>query len=170
MKQTVKIFLKEKSPIFSRNESGSLSVFIIFLFLITLMLSFSIVDISGLYLAKRELINIAEPAISRAAHNVDLNRYYSGDRVQAGTNSAGPIYLVPIDCQAAAATLEAEIANITFRGSAINISQFTCQSDVLKATLQTIIHPTLAIPLLQGSVMNGLLTISATLSASNPIG
>lgn len=152
------------------DQRGSLSIFIIFLFLITLMLSFSIIDVSGAYLAKRELINIAEPAISRAAHNVDLNRYYSGDRVQLGTNSAGPVYLVPIDCQAAASALESEIANITFHGSAINISDFSCQSDVLKATLQTLIHPTLAIPLLQGSVMNGMLTISATLSASNPIG
>ena len=134
------------------------------------MLSFSIIDISGAYLAKRELINVAEPAVSRASHNVDLNRYYSGDRVQVGTNSAGPVYLVPIDCQAAASTLEAEMANITFHGSAINISQFSCQSDVLKATLQTTIHPTLAIPLLQGSVMNGMLQISATISASNPSG
>lgn len=153
-----------------QDESGSLSIFIIFLFLITLTLSFSIIDISGAYLAKRELINIAEPAISRAAHNVDLDRYYSGDRIQVGTNSSGPVYIMPIDCQAAASTLETEIANTTLHGSAVDISDFSCQSDVLKVTVQAVIHPTLSIPLLHGSVMNGMLTISATMSASNPIG
>lgn len=164
----------------AREESGSISILIIFLFLLTLVISFAIIDISGAFLAKRELINIAEPAISRAAHNVDLNRYYSGDRVQVGSNSNGPVYLLPIDCQAAATTLEAEISQTTLHGSPINISQFTCQSDLIRATIQSIIPPTLTIPFISGgannasttngSTTNGMIQITATVSASNPIG
>ena len=152
-----------------QSEDGSLSILITSLFLLTLLLSFAIIDISGAYLAKRELINSGEAAISRAAHQIDLNRYYSGDRVQAGSNSNGPIYLVPIDCQAAAATFDSEVSRISLHGSGVNISQFSCEGDLLRVTLQSQIPPILRLPLLHGSVMNGLLTISATLTASNPI-
>jgi len=152
-----------------QSEDGSLSILITSLFLLTILLSFAIIDISGAYLAKRELINSGEAAISRAAHQIDLNRYYSGDRVQAGSNSNGPIYLIPIDCQAAAATFDSEVSRISLHGSGVNISQFSCEGDLLRVTLQSQIPPILRLPLLHGSVMNGLLTISATLTASNPI-
>lgn len=153
------------------SEEGSLSILICSLFLLTLVLSFSIVDISGAFLAKRELINMGEAAISRAAHNVDLDRYYSGDRVLAGTSatSGEPTYLVPINCQLAETSLVSEISVLTLRGSTVNISQFSCEADVLRATFESHIAPALQLPFLNGSVMNGLLTISATLSASNPI-
>ena len=153
-------------------EDGSLSVLITSLFLLTLVLSFAIIDISGAYLAKRELINMGEAAISRAAHNVDLNRYYSGDRVMAGTNpsTGDPTYLVPVDCQSAERSLVSEVSELSLHGSTVNISNFACEADVLHATLESHIAPTLRIPILNSSIMNDLLTISATLSASNHIG
>ena len=152
------------------DETGSLSILITTLFLLTLLLSFSIIDISSAYMAKRELVNIGEAAISRAAHNVDLNRYYSGDRVQAGSNSSGPTYLLPIDCQASAVTMESEVAAAQLRGSPIDITDFSCVGDVITATIRSQIPPALKLPLLPGSVMNGLLDIRATISASNRIG
>ena len=153
-------------------EDGSLSLLITSLFLFTLVLSFAIIDISGAYLAKRELINMGEAAISRSAHNVDLNRYYSGDRVTSGINpsTGDPTYLVPVDCQSAEKSLASEVSELSLHGSAVNISQFSCEADILHATLESKIAPTLRLPLLNGSIMNGLLTISATLSVSNHIG
>jgi hypothetical protein len=153
-----------------RDETGSLSLFIISLFLLTMVLSFAIIDLSGAYLAQRQLINIGESAISRAAHSVDLDRYYSGDRVQSGSSVGTPTFLLPIDCSAAAQTLEAELTTAQLHGAPISIAEFRCEGDVLHTTLTSQIQPTLSLPLLPASVMSHLLTINATVSASNVIG
>lgn len=152
------------------DETGSLSLLIISLFLLTISLSFVIIDISGAYLAQRQLINIGESAISRAAHNVDLDRYYSGDRIQSGTKGDAPTYLLPIDCSSAARTLQSELAAIELHGAPISVADFSCLGDVLHATLTAQIEPTLALPLLPTSLSNRLFSITARVSASNVIG
>jgi Flp pilus assembly protein TadG len=159
---------------FIRDESGSLTLFITSLFLLTLLLSFAIIDISGALVAKRQLVNIGEAAISRAAHNIDLARYYSGEFTisgygTSGVGTSGEKYLVPIDCQAASLTLESEIAMSQLHRSPINILSFTCEGDLIRATITSKIAPLLALPILQGSVMNQFLNITATVSASNEI-
>lgn len=158
------------SSSFLSDESGSLSLFITALFLLTVVLSFAIIDVSGAYLSQRQLINIGEAAISTAAHNVDLNRYYSGERVQADAGGNAPTYLLPIDCSAAAQTLETELASVQLHGAPISVAHFACDGDVLHTTITAQIAPMLALPLLPGSAMNRLLTIKATVSASNVIG
>jgi len=157
-----------------RDESGSLTLFITSLFLLTLLLSFAIIDISGALVAKRQLVNIGEAAISRAAHNIDLARYYSGEFTisgygASGVGASGEKYLVPIDCQAASNTLESEIAISQLHRSPVNILSFTCEGDLIRATITSKIAPLLALPILQGSVMNQFLNITATVSASNEI-
>ena len=164
---------------FIRDESGSLTLFITSLFLLTLLLSFAIIDISGALVAKRQLVNIGEAAISRAAHNIDLARYYSGEFTisgygasgvgTSGVGTSGEKYLVPIDCQAASNTLESEIAMSQLHRSPVNILSFTCEGDLIRATITSRIAPLLALPILQGSVMNQFLNITATVSASNEI-
>ena len=154
---------------FIRDESGSLTLFITSLFLLTLLLSFAIIDISGALVAKRQLVNIGEAAISRAAHNIDLARYYSGEFTISGYGTSGEKYLVPIDCQAASLTLESEIAMSQLHRSSISILSFTCEGDLIRATITSKIAPLLALPILQGSVMNQFLNITATVSASNEI-
>jgi hypothetical protein len=153
-----------------RSEDGSLTIFILSLFFITMLLSFAIIDISGVFLAKRELVNIGEVAISRAAHHIDLDRYYSGDRTQVVSSANGPIYLVPIDCQAAASSMQSELSSTTLRGHEISIAQFSCTGDILRATLSSQVEPTLHLPFLGLNTANTLFGIRATLSASNPIG
>ena len=159
---------------FIRDESGSLTLFITSLFLLTLLLSFAIIDISGALVAKRQLVNIGEAAISRAAHNIDLARYYSGEFTISGygisgVGTSGEKYLVPIDCQAASNILESEIAISQLHRSPINILSFTCEGDLIRATITSRIAPLLALPILQGSVINQFLNITATVSASNEI-
>ena len=161
--------LRSKIKEFAENESGSLLLLTLSLFLLTLILSFAIIDISSTFLAKRELVNIGEAAISRAAHNIDLDRYYSDDRTVASTSPSGTIYLIPIDCAAATSTLGSEIYHATLRGSPISISSVSCTGDVISAQLSSVIAPTLSLPVISNSVMNSALTIHATISASNPI-
>jgi len=153
----------------AKDQSGSLTLFITSLFLLTLLLSFAIIDISGAFVAKRQLVNIGEAAISRAAHNIDLARYYSGEFTVSGYGASGERYLVPIDCQAASNTLESEIAMSQLHRSPVNILSFTCEGDLIRATITSRIAPLLALPILQGSVMNQFLNITATVSASNEI-
>lgn len=155
---------------FISDDSGSLSLAITSLFLLTLLLAFSIIDISGAFLAKRELINIGEAAISRSAHHIDTERYYSGPRSGSGLNGSEPSYLLPIDCASAEESLGAEIAGSRLNGSKIAISSFSCDGDQLHTILTSQVKPLLALPLLPGSVMNKLLLISASISASNVIG
>ena len=168
----------------AKDQSGSLTLFLTSLFLLTLLLSFAIIDISGALVAKRQLVNIGEAAISRAAHNIDLARYYSGEFTisgygtsgvgtsgvgTSGVGTSGEKYLVPIDCQAASNTLESEIAISQLHRSPVNILSFTCEGDLIRATITSKIAPLLALPILQGSVMNQFLNITATVSASNEI-
>jgi len=153
-----------------RCEKGSLSILIISLFLITLLLSFAIIDVAGAYRAKRDLINLSEAAISRAAHNLDAGRYYSGDRSVLGSGPLGPINLLPIDCAAASQTFQQEIESMNVDGAPLSVLNFSCIADLLRATVTVSVKPTLALPILQGSVMNRLLTIHASVSASNVIG
>jgi len=164
MKQPMKQF-----SAVAKDQSGSLTLFITSLFLLTLLLSFAIIDISGAFVAKRQLVNIGEAAISRAAHNIDLARYYSGEFTVSGYGASGERYLVPIDCQAASNTLESEIAMSQLHRSPVNILSFTCEGDLIRATITSRIAPLLALPILQGSVMNQFLNITATVSASNEI-
>jgi len=167
-KQSMKQPMKQFSAV-AKDQSGSLTLFITSLFLLTLLLSFAIIDISGAFVAKRQLVNIGEAAISRAAHNIDLARYYSGEFTVSGYGASGERYLVPIDCQAASNTLESEIAMSQLHRSPVNILSFTCEGDLIRATITSRIAPLLALPILQGSVMNQFLNITATVSASNEI-
>ena len=151
------------------DESGSLTLVIASLFLLTLLLSFAIIDISGAYLAKRELINLGEAAITRAAHNVDDSRYYAGERTQVGTGAKGPIYLLPIDCSQAARSLDDEVAGMALSHEPISVVSFRCDGDQLWVTFSSKVKPILSLPLIEGSVMNSLLTVTADLNASNVI-
>jgi hypothetical protein len=152
------------------DDEGSLVLAIFSLFLLTLCLSFAIIDLSGAYLAKRELTNLGEAAISRAAHNVDSDRYYQEERTQIGTGANGPIYLLPINCTDAFASLQRELLQVTLWGGQVSATSFRCDGDQLWVTFSSRIKPLLALPLLPGSTANGLLTISANLNAGNVIG
>jgi hypothetical protein len=152
-----------------QSQDGSLTILMISFFFITLLLSFVIIDISEALLAKRELINIGEAAISRAAHHVDVDRYYSGNRGEATTSFNGSINLLPIDCQAAADSMESEIASTSLRGHEISITSFSCLNDLLHASISSYIRPTLQLPFLAPDTASTLFEISATLSVSNLI-
>jgi hypothetical protein len=144
---------------FISDESGSLSILISGLFLLLLTLSIGIIDVSDSYIAKHELVQISESAISVAAHALDESRYYE----EGIANSTG---LVPIDCAKANSVFRAEIAGNLLRGSAIDIDSISCDGDLLTASVKSAIRPLVLFPLLN-QITGSEVTIKATVGAAS---
>jgi len=157
-----------RDPInFAQDERGSLSILIITLFLFLLIFSFTIVDISDAYLAKRQLTEIGDVAITKAAHAISLSRYYSGDRTLDGNNPDGSTYRVPIDCVTAETYFQSEISVSSLRSSAISMVSWSCASDQVEATIMATIPPLIELPLGIGYATN---EIHSTIGATSIIG
>jgi Flp pilus assembly protein TadG len=152
---------------FSSDERGSLSILIITLFLLLLIFSLTIVDISDAYLAKRQLTEIGDVAITRAAHAISLTRYYSGDRTLDSNNPDGSSYRVPLDCSTAEIYFQSEISVSGLRSSGISIASWSCASDQVEATIMASVPPLIALPLGIGFVTN---EIHSTIGATSIIG
>ena len=84
-----------------KEESGSLVILVFTFFLLLLVTSLAVINISNNFLAKRQLIEIGEVAISRAAHQISLNRYYSGDILMDTSGADGAAFRITIDCASA---------------------------------------------------------------------
>jgi hypothetical protein len=86
-----------------KNESGSLSVVIIGLFVITTASLMVMTDIATIMVAKRSLTQATEAAAQRGVHTLDKSSYYQGK----GTMFTAPLAIVtkrehpeiPIDCK-----------------------------------------------------------------------
>ena len=111
------------------------------LFLLLLSLSIGIIDLSDSYLAKRELTQVAESAVTIAAHSLDQARYYEDGLV----NSNGK---VPIDCTSANSTFRGEIGKNFLRGKEISVDSVSCQGDLLEVSISSRIQPLVSFPLL----------------------
>lgn len=140
--------MKRKLKPSRHQEAGSISFLIISLFLVLLILAFEAINISSAYLAKRELLSIGEAAIQHSAHSLDLRRYYANDQTLDQYSPFGSSYRVPIDCSMARQDFYSQIAQMQLRGNPISVSQWSCQLDVLDATLESQVEPTLTIPIL----------------------
>jgi Flp pilus assembly protein TadG len=147
-------------------ETGSLSLLIITLFLLLLVFSFMIIDVSDAYLAKRELINLGEVAITDAAHSLSISRYYSGDRTADDASGDGLVYRVPIDCNAAAVNFENSLNAARLRGVSIAMNAWSCVNDEVTATISAPIVTAVRLPLGLNSATE---SISATISATSII-
>ena len=83
-------------------ETGSISVIVIGLFLITVASLMVITDVSTLMIAKRSLAQATEAAAQRGVHTLDKSAYYQGKAqiftvpMAAATHRPHPI--IPIDC------------------------------------------------------------------------
>ncbi len=149
------------------DETGSLSFLIITLFLLMLLFSFLIINVSDAYLAKRELDNVGEIAITRAAHAIDLNRYYSGERTADEASGDGLAFRVPLDCATAESNFQNSIVSSNLRGEAISIQNWQCQADEVSATISAIIPTALEMPLGIGSATT---EVTASIGATSIIG
>jgi hypothetical protein len=86
----------------TEDESGSISVIVIGLFLITVASLMVMTDVSTLIVAKRSLVQATEAAAQRGVHTLDKGSYYQGKAnvftvpLAVTTQRAHPV--IPIDC------------------------------------------------------------------------
>jgi hypothetical protein len=152
---------------FISDETGSLSILIFSLFSLVLVTSFGVVDISDNFLAKRQLIEIGEAAITQAAHQISLSRYYSGNVLMDTSGADGTQFRIPLDCTKAYSIFEQEILVSRLRGIAISIEDWNCANDEVSGTLSAQIPVLLKLPL---GIGGDSTTISSTVAATSIIG
>ena len=119
------------------NEDGSISLLIFFMFLMLLVLTFTITNISYAGLAKRELVQIGQAAVSYGAHEIDLNRYYENGII---SNAAG-YSQVPLDCPKALDRATSFLFTNNLRGSKIDIAKSECAADKITLLISSKIDP-----------------------------
>ena len=84
------------------DESGSIAVIVIGLFIITVASLMVMTDVSTVIIAKRSLAQATEAAAQRGIHTLDKNSYYTGKAnvftvpMAIATHRAHPV--IPIDC------------------------------------------------------------------------
>ena len=84
------------------SETGSISVIVIGLFVITVASLMVMTDVSSLIVAKRSLVQATEAAALRGVHTLDKNSYYQGKAnmftvpMAIATRREHPV--IPIDC------------------------------------------------------------------------
>jgi len=148
-----------------KSESGSLIPLTSGLFLILLILSMGSVNLGDSFLAKRELIQIAEAAAQSAAHQISLDSYYS-DSATTGVNSTER---VPIDCSAAHIAASDYISHSVLRGRAVALIKFSCEGDQVTIGLSGEIDPVVSFPIFV-TLTGGKVAIVAEVSAVSIFG
>ncbi len=150
-----------------REESGSLVILVFSLFLLLLVSSLAVINVSNNFLAKRQLIEIGEVAITRAAHQISLSRYYAGDILMDSSGVDGAAFRIPIDCPRAYNSFSDEIGTSSLRGSAISIADWNCVGDEVRGTLTVEIPQLLKLPFNIGS---SEVSVSSIVGATSLIG
>ena len=97
------------------DESGSLSVVIIGLFIITVTSLMVMSDIASVFVAKRSLVQATEAAAQRGVHTLDESAYYVGKgnmfTAPLAALTARPHRSIPIDCNRAVFNVMLELHN-----------------------------------------------------------
>ena len=158
--------LKAKATHALRDETGSLVILVFSLFLLLLVAALSVINISDNFLAKRQLVEIGEVAITRAAHQISLSRYYSGDILMDSSGVDGSSFRIPVDCPSAYSSFRDEILASSLRGSAISIREWKCAGDEVTATIESQIAELLKLPFGIGS---NSLAVTSTVGATSVI-
>ena len=116
-----------------KREDGSISVLVFGLFIVVLLASVVLTDISAIIVAKRSLIQATESAAQSAAHALDLETYYQGKHSALSflVTDASPV--IPIDCAAANTRAAETLSNIA--STAVPTSSLTRSSTTAKGKL-----------------------------------
>jgi hypothetical protein len=99
-----------------RDESGSISLVVMALFIVSLSSIFVITDVAAVAIAKRSLTQATEAAAQRGVRNLDKTSYYRGefDATTQARNLFGigpPDPGIPIDCSKALGDAEGALAD-----------------------------------------------------------
>jgi hypothetical protein len=130
------------------DESGSISPLIMGYFIIAMSLTFLISNIASVYIARRDLINLTEGALSSAVQELDEIAYYY--QVPIPEIFPGQSRAVPINCSDAGRTFSQEIAlianskldlygrSLNQANSDIELKSFICDGKSLRVSLQQV--------------------------------
>jgi len=147
--------------LFSKSR-GSLIPLSFGFFLIAICLAFVSINISTAYALKKELTNIGEAAINKAAHSINLFAYYGEiNRFQSNKR-------VPLDCQDANDSFSNLIQVIDLSGKKITVERFTCDLYELSAQISVTGRMPIQIPFFNLDNLDNL-TIRTTIGASSKI-
>ena len=117
----------------SADDEGSITPLIVLYFIVIMSSIFVIANVASMYIARKELITMAEAALSKAAQELDEARYYySLPSIFPSGDSQGRA--IPINCNDASTTFRREIAAMSFQ-TEIEISKFECDGESLRATV-----------------------------------
>ncbi len=152
-----------------KDESGSISVLTIFLFIILLTISITLIDLSDCYMAKRELLSIGESALTKASHSISLPDYYSNNfatspGIQPNISTGVGSNLVPLDCEVAILKFQQEVELSTLRENRVAIKNVSCVDGVIRSDISSEIIPIVDFPIL-ASIIGHKFQISASLGA-----
>lgn len=114
--------------LFARSR-GSLIPLSLGFYLIAMSLLFISINISSAYSVKKELTNLGEAAINKAAHSINIPAYY------AQLNQFSGKKRVPLDCIEAGKTFNDLIGKSSIYGKSISIERFDCNLFDLSATI-----------------------------------
>jgi Flp pilus assembly protein TadG len=131
-----KIFKVEN---FLKDDRGSISLIVMALFMLTMVTTAILSDISSIYFAKRSLTQATEAAAQRAVRNLDLAAYYRGEYNStrsllslAGYGESDPG--IPIDCTKGELDARSALSDWSAAGrtvmrsnlGAINLEKLSC--------------------------------------------
>jgi hypothetical protein len=131
-------------------------------FLIAICLAFISINLSTAYALKKELSNIGEAAINKAAQSINLFAYY-GEINRYLSNKR-----VPLDCQEANNSFSNFIQSLDLSGKKITIERFNCDLYELSAQISVAGRMPIQIPFFNLANLDNL-TIRTTIGASSKI-
>lgn len=118
------------------DEDGSITPLISLYFTIAMLMIFVTANVASTYIARRDLINATEAALSKAAQELDEFVYYY--QVPIPSSIGGQLSLVPINCRDAGGTFSRELNMLDSREGfqELEILDFNCNGRVLTAEVQ----------------------------------
>ena len=112
-------------------DEGSITPLILLYFIVIMSSIFLVANVASIYIDRKELINATEGALSKAAQELDENRYYYSLPQFILPNFSGMV-TVPINCSDAGGTFKRELS--FFKGDKeIEIVNFQCNGEDLRA-------------------------------------
>lgn len=134
----------------SKDESGSVAILTIGLFLLAVASLALITDVAAIGVAKRSLIHITEAAAIHGSHALDMREYY-----RSGANPG-----VPIDCYEARRLVHEELNSASESEPDLSrpelqniaVSNFHCSGSNLELTTSAIVNLPFRLP--QSSLTN----------------
>lgn len=150
----IKRFLLGKS-------NGSLIPLSFGFFIISLSLLFVSINVNAVYASKKELINLGEAAIQRAAHEIDITAYYL-ELNRFSTNKK-----IPINCLAAKSKFQELISRSQINGKNVYIEDINCSIFEISAKIAIQGQMPVRIPILN-SINDEKIVITASVGANSP--